>query len=110
MNWKIQYSASSREDLKSIFDYIAYELLSPEYAAGQVEHIMKAIHFLEDMPIRNPLYSEEPWRPKQIRFLPVDNYIIFYLPKDDSGTVNIIRIIYSGRDMKRQIKETKEEL
>ena len=108
MNWKIQYSASSRKDLKSIFDYIACELLSPEYAGGQVERIMKAVRSLEDMPMRHPVYSEEPWKTKQVRFLPVDNYIIFYLPKDDSGTVNIIRIIYGGRDMKRQIKETKE--
>ncbi len=110
MNWKIQYSASSREDLRSIFDYIAYELLSPEYAAGQIERIMKAVRSLEDMPMRHPIYSEEPWKTKQVRFLPVDNYIIFYLPRDEFCTVNIIRIIYDGRDMKRQIMETKEEL
>ncbi len=110
MNWKIQYSASSREDLRSVFNYIAYELLSPEYAAGQIERIMKAVRSLEDMPMRHSVYSEEPRKTKQGRFLPVDNYIIFYLPKGDSGTVNIIRIIYGGRDMERQIKETKEEL
>jgi toxin ParE1/3/4 len=109
MNLKIQYSARSREDLNSILEYIAYELLSPEYAADQVERIMKAVRSLEDMPMRHSIYSEEPWKTKQVRFLPVDNYIIFYLPKDDSGTVNIIRIIYGGRDMKRQIKETKED-
>jgi len=110
MNWRIQYSASSREDLKSVFDYIAYELFSPEYAAGQVERIMKAVRSLEDMPMRYSVYNEEPWKTKQVRFLPVDNSIIFYLPMDDSKTVNIIRIIYGGRDMKRQIKETKEKL
>ena len=110
MNWKIQYSASSGEDLRSIFDYIAYELLSPEYAANQIERIMKAVRSLEDMPMRHLIYNEEPWKTKQVRFLPVDNYIIFYLLKNDSGTVNIIRIIYGGRDMKRQIMETKEEL
>ena len=110
MNWRIQYSASSREDLKSVFDYIAYELFSPEYAAGQVERIMKAVRSLEDMPMRYSVYNEEPWKTKLVKFLPVDNYIIFYLPMDDSKTVNIIRIIYGGRDMKRQIKETKEKL
>ena len=110
MSWKIQYSESSREDLRTIYDYIAYELLSPEYAAGQIERIMKAVRSLEDMPIRYSIYSEEPWKTKQVRFLPVDNYIIFYLPKEDSHTVNIIRIIYGGRDMQRQIKETKEVL
>ena len=110
MNWKIQYSASSRDDLRSIFDHIAFELLSPEYAAALIERILKAVRSLEDMPMRHSVYSEEPWKTKQVRFLPVDNYIIFYLPKDDTGTVNIIRIIYGGRDMKRQIIETKEEL
>ncbi len=110
MSWKIQYSASSREDLKTIYDYIACELLSPEYASGQIERILKAVRSLEDMPMRYSVYSEEPWKTKQVRFLPVDNYIIFYLPKDDSNTVNIVRIIYGGRDMKRQIRETKEEL
>ncbi len=110
MNWKIQYSASSREDLRWILEYIAYELLSPEYAARQVERIMKAVRSLENMPMRHSVYSEEPWKTKQVRFLPVDNYIIFYLPKDETNTVNIIRIIYGGRDIKRQIKETKEEL
>jgi toxin ParE1/3/4 len=110
MSWKIQYSASSREDLRSIYDYIANELLSPEYAAGQIERIMKAVRSLEDIPMRHSVYNEEPWKTKQVRFLPVDNYIIFYLPKDDSCTVNVIRIIYGGRDMKRQIRETKEAL
>lgn len=110
MKWKIQYSASSEEDLRSIFDYIAYELLSAEYAVGQIKRILKAVRSLEDMPMRHSVYSEEPWKTRQVRFLPVDHYIIFYLPKDDSCTVNIIRIIYGGHDMKRQIMETKEEL
>lgn len=110
MTWKINYSASSRDDLQSIFDYIAYELLSPEYAAGQVERIMKATRSLEEMPLKHPVYSEEPWKTKRVRFLPVDNYIVFYLPRKECYTVNIIRIIYSGRDMQRQIQETKEEL
>lgn len=110
MSWKIQYSASSREDLKSIFDYITYELLSPKYAVGQVERIMKAVRSLESMPTRHQIYEEEPWKTIQVRYLPVDNYIIFYLPKEDTNTVNIIRIIYSGRDMKRQIQETKEDI
>lgn len=100
MTWKVNYSASSREDLQSIYDYIAHELLSSEYAEGQVERIIKAARSLEEMPFRYPVYHEEPWKTKQVRYLPVDNYIIFYLPKDETSTVNIIRIIYGGRDMK----------
>lgn len=110
MTWKVNYSASSREDLQSIYDYIAHELLSPANAAVQVERIMKAIRSLEKMPLRHQVYSEEPWKTKQVRYLPVDNYIVFYLPNNETGTINITRVIYGGRDMKRQIQETKEEI
>lgn len=110
MIWMINYSASSKEDLRSIYDYIAYELLSPEYASGQVERIMKAVRSLEDMPMKHQIYQEEPWKTKKVRFLPVDNYIVFYLPNEETGAVNIVRIIYGGRDMRHQMRETKEEL
>ncbi len=42
--------------------------------------------------------------------MPVDNYSIFYLPKEESKKVFVVRIIYSGRDMKRQMIETKEDI
>ncbi len=110
MNWKIDYSESSKEDLKSIFNYITFELFSPEYAAGQVERIIKAIRKLEDFPYKHQVYDEEPWKSKKVRFMPVDNYSIFYLPKEESKKVFVVRIIYSGRDMKRQMIETKEDI
>ena len=77
---------------------------------GQVERIMNAVRSLADMPMRHQVYEEETWKTKRVRYLPVDNYIIFYLPKEETAMVNIVRIIYGGRDMKRQIKETKEDI
>ena len=105
MIWKVQYSASSREDLQSIYRYIAYELFSPKAAEGQVERIMKAVRSLDRMALRHPIYHNEPWKSKKVRFFPVDNYVIFYLPNNDLGVVNIVRIIYGGRDMAEQINE-----
>ena len=109
MTWKINYSANSKEDLESIYNYIAYELLSPEYAVGQTERIMKAIRSLETMPMRHQIYSEEPWKSKQVRYLPIDNYIVFYLPKEETSIVNIIRFIYGGRDMRKQMYNTEND-
>lgn len=43
---------------------------------------------------------------KGLRFVPVDNYLIFYLPIDETNTVSIVRIIYAGRDMNKQLQET----
>ena len=109
MIFYVAYSAEARQDLRDIYEYIACELLVPETAAGQTERIMKAIRSLEQMPMRHRLYEEEPWHSQGLRVLPVDNYLVFYLPDENSATVNIIRIMYGGRDIDKQLNEIQKE-
>lgn len=106
MIFHVAYSAEARQDLRDIYEYIAYELLVSETAVGQTERIMKAIRSLEQMPMRHRLYEEEPWHSQGLRVLPVDNYLVFYLPDENSATVNIIRIMYGGRDIDKQLNES----
>lgn len=106
MRWNIVYTARARKDLRDIYEHIALELLVEETATGQTRRIMQAIRSLEEMPMRHRLYEEEPWHSQGVRFLPVDNYLIFYLPVELKNTVNIIRIMYGGRDVSRQLSET----
>ena len=87
MIFHVAYSAEARQDLRDIYEYIAYELLAPEAAAGQTERITKATRSLERMPLRHRLYEEEPWHSYGVRILPVDNYLVFYLPDETSATV-----------------------
>lgn len=47
MNWEIKYTKHSMEDLKAIYEYIAFDLLAPDTASGQVNRIMKAVSFEE---------------------------------------------------------------
>ena len=106
MIFHVAYSAEARQDLRDIYEYIAYELLVSATAVGQTERIMKAIRSLEQMPMRHRLYEEEPWHSQGLRVLPVDNYLVFYLPDENSATVNIIRIMYGGRDIDKQLNES----
>lgn len=108
MIFSVVYSSEARQDLRDIYEYIAYELLEPDTASGQTNRIMKAARSLEQMPMCHRLYEEEPWHSQGLRFLPVDNYLIFYLPNETNNIVNIIRIMYGGRDVKRQLSETIE--
>ena len=103
MSWDIVYTAQARQDLRDIYEYIALELFAPETATGQTQRIMKTIRSLEEMPMRHQLYGEEPWHSRGIRFLSVDNYLVFYLPKEPQNTVNIVRIMYDGREKQLQI-------
>ena len=73
-------------------------MLVPETAARQAERIMKAARSLEQIPMRYRLYEREPWHSQGLRVLPVDNYLVFYLPDETNATVSIIRIMYGGRD------------
>ena len=103
MTWNVYYTDDAVQDLQDIYDYISNVLLEPVIAEKQTNRIMDAADSLNYMPLRYRLYDYEPWRSKGFRILPVDNYLIFYLPEELPGTVAIIRIMYGGRDVKRYL-------
>ena len=94
--------------MKAIYEYLAFELFVPDTASRQSDRIMKAVRTLDNMPERYKVYEEEPWESQNLRYFPVDNYLVFYLPKKETGIINIVRIIYGGRDIKRQLEQTTE--
>ena len=102
---KLLYSLKSRQDLRDIYGYIAYTLLSPQTARSLTDSILQAAGTLKSMPERNPLYKEEPWHSLGVRFLPVKNYTVFYTVDREADTVFVVRILYGGRDISRQLKE-----
>lgn len=102
--WKVVYTEQAERDLRSIFEYIAFSLLEPEIAKNQTRRIMDAIVKLNKMPLRYPLYEKEPWHSKGLRVLPVDNYLVFYVPVETKTTVAVIRIMYGRRDIEEQLR------
>ena len=105
MNWDIQYTNSAYQDLQGIYDYISDILLEPGIAIKQTDRIMGAIGSLENMPLRYRLYEHEPWHSRGWRVMPVGNYLVFYLPDELRAVVDIIRIIYGGRDIETHLGE-----
>jgi len=108
MSWKVFYSAQARQDLRNIYEYIANELCVPDTATNQTRRIIQNIRSLDKMPLRFRLYEDEPWHSMGLRFFPVDNYLVFYLPKETDEIVNIVRIIYGERDIRKQFSKTIE--
>ena len=105
---KIVYTNTARQDLREIYEYIAYTLLVPDTARAISETILGEVRSLEDLPERNPLYRDEPWHSRGVRVFRVKNYLIFYTVDLDTDTVSIARIMYGGRDLSRQLEETPE--
>lgn len=94
--------------MKAIYEYLAFELFVLDTASRQSDRITKAVRTLDNMPERYKVYEEEPWKSQNLRYFPVDNYLVFYLPKKETGIINIVRIIYGGQGIKRQLEQTTE--
>ena len=59
MIFNVVTSIQAEEDLRGIFEYITFELLSPENAEKQLERLEKQILSLDEMPERFPRYGKE---------------------------------------------------
>lgn len=61
------------------------------------------------MPERYRKYEKEPWKSRGLRILPVDNYVVLYIPNHEKKVVTILRIMYAKRDVYNQLNfQTKQ--
>ena len=104
MTFDVQISEQADNDLRGIFEYIAFELQAPENAAGQLYRLEEAISKLDHMPEKYRMYEREPWRSRGLRFFSVDNYLVFYIPDMETRLVTVIRVMYGGRDVDEELK------
>ena len=104
MIYEVEVSEQADSDLRGIFEHIAFELQSPENASGQLYRLEEQILSLDTMPERYRKYEKEPWKSRGLRVLPVDNYVVLYIPDSDKKVVTILRVMYAGRDIEHQLK------
>lgn len=104
--YSVVYSPAARDDLFGIYTYIATELKEPEIAAKQTVRIRNAIRKLEQLPARHASVNWEPWFSMGMRKLIVDHYTVFYLVHEPTCEVRIVRIVYSGRDLKSILNDS----
>ena len=106
MKYKIVLTEQADYDLRGIYEYIALNLQSPKNAEGQLKRIELNILGHEKMPNRYKTYEKEPWRSRGLMQMPVDNFVVFYIADSRKATVTVIRVMYGGRDMDKQLKRT----
>lgn len=99
MTFSVELTAQADNDLRSIYEYISYDLQSPENAERQLDCLQDMILSLENMPERFRRYERAPWRSRGLRIVPVDNYVILYIPDLKTQIVTVIRIAYRGRNI-----------
>ncbi len=103
MSYEVRLTPEAKHDLWEIYRYIAVELRSEQSANGQLERLEENILKLDEMPERFRVYCREPWRSRNLRVMPVDNYLVFYIPNHQIKTVTVLRVMYGGRDIDAQL-------
>lgn len=70
--------------MRRIYEHIAFKLLSPDDAADQAVRLEKHISELNCFPEKYRPYPNEPWYSRGMKIIPVDNYIVLFIP-DQAG-------------------------
>lgn len=99
MKYLVYFTNQAERDLSEIYEYIAFELCSPEIAKNFIYKIEKRIQGLGFLPERFQLYEGKSWKDLGLRMMKVDNYIVFYTIDKKMAIVTVIRVMYGGRDI-----------
>lgn len=105
MIYEVVTTKQAEHDLRSIYEYIAFQLFAPDAAKRQFDRLEERILGLAGFPERFCAYEKDPWFRRGLRVTLVDRYRIFYIPNSENRTVLIIRILYEGVDIDGRLKE-----
>jgi len=100
--YRVLITDEALNDMESIYEYIAEELLAPDTAMGQYNRIADAIETLDQMPERIKLMESEPEKTRGLRKLIVDNYAVFFIVEDD--TVIVTNVLYGASDIENRLR------
>ena len=100
--WNFQFKRDSSLQYDLLIKHIDC-IRHRDYASAQLDRIETAIKGLDRMPERFPQYKKGRWRERNLRVLPVDHYCVFYVFDKTAGRVTVLRIMYSGRNMEKEL-------
>ncbi len=105
MKYRVEIGAQAQEDITGIMRYIGQVLLEPRTAGNLYRRLKEEILSLKQMPERYPHEDDERLRELGIRKLLVKNYKVLYFVDTERQLVQIVRVIYAGRDISKLLDE-----
>ncbi len=99
---KIRYLPIAQKDLQDIIFYFLDNLKSSKAAMDFIETLDNAILRLKQYPYSCKLYQSQKPLEFEYRFLPVNNYLVFYIVTEN--IIEIHRIVYAKMNLGKIIK------
>lgn len=98
-SYRVEITAPAKQDIIDIFNYIADMLAAPNSAVKQYMRLQEAILKLDSLPERGSIYKGISQKTKDLRFILVDNYVVYYHIDEERHTVYSYRVLYSRRNV-----------
>ena len=105
MSYKIEFTKSSRADIRKAVSYIKNELHNRAAAERLVLAVHKVAESLTEMPFRHPLISDDYLAQQGYRWVLVHNYMLFYVVFEKTKMVYIDRLFHGSRNWTFFLKE-----
>ena len=103
--YDIDITEPAEQDIRKTIEYIDEELHNRTAAEKLLNDVEDAIFSLSEMPQRYRLVSDRVLASQGIRFLPVNNYLVFYVVREEAKMVVIERFLYKRRNWATILKE-----
>lgn len=97
MTYKIIYTQKALADLDAVASYIKLKLCNISASDRIIENFFGEGDSLASFPTLYPLCNDAFLRAWGIRFVPVKNYLLFYVVREDESAVYVIRFLYAKR-------------
>ena len=108
MAFDVKYSEQAAEDFDEILMYISNQLSAPQAAYNFYSAVQKKNLQLRSNPFIYPFHHDDILREKGLRFIPIGNYVLFFLINEDESVVEVARILYGKRDLSSAFTEQPE--
>ena len=103
--YSIEILEAAEADVQEIQDYIANKLLNPIAAIRRVTLIEQAIASLKVKPSRIALVRDDCLALKGYRMIVVKNHLVFFIVREETKQVFIMRVLYGRRNWQNILKE-----
>lgn len=94
MNYQIHITSNAKRDIMAAADYLEYSLKNKDAAEHLLDETTKQINSLTHLPERFCLVEDSVLANWGIRFIPINNYLAFYILNKEQHLVIVVRFLY----------------
>lgn len=105
MEYEYKLSDKAISDVDEILSYFMIDLSNEKAAAVFLNSFQSVIDNLTEFPQLGVALDNEFITAEDVRFVILNQYIIYYLPDCDNQIINILRVIHGSRNINELLME-----